>query len=78
MTKELIRLVGRNGLPQGEEWADALAEMMVRALASDACDVAQAGRDSVQVVKEFAYHADVQPGEVPRIMTSMKAAMGLG
>jgi AcrR family transcriptional regulator len=77
MTKELIRLVGRNGLPRGEGWADALAEMMVRSLASDTCDVNQAGADSVVVVKEFAYHADVQPGAVPRIMTSMKAAMGL-
>jgi AcrR family transcriptional regulator len=77
MTKELIRLVGRNGLPKGEDWADAVAEMMVRALASDACSVSQARQDSIEVVAEFAYHADVQPGEVPRIMLSMKKAMGL-
>jgi hypothetical protein len=77
MTKELIRLVGRNGLPRGEEWADQVAEMMVRALASDYCSVHQARLDAIAIVGEFAYHADVQPGELPRIMASMKSAMGL-
>jgi AcrR family transcriptional regulator len=77
MTKELIRLVGRNGLPKGEDWADDLAEMMVRALANDTCSVSAARQDSIEVAREFAYHAEVQPGELPKMITSMKLAMGL-
>jgi AcrR family transcriptional regulator len=77
MTKELIRLVGRNGLPKGEEWADDLAEMMVRALSTDSCSLDEAREDATLVIHEFSYHADVQPGELPRVIASMRLSMGL-